>query len=216
MKSKLLILTGVALAAAGLSTFIFYHLVSAQAAAAVPQTAPQRPVFTAVRDLPTGARLAPEDLRLALMPVEAVPADAVEVTFGGVLVKALPAGAILTRSRLPSPEQSGASAAIPLGFRAVTVHVADLAGAAGLVKAGDRLDLLRIEPAVGDWPASMNIALENVEVLATDRELDERQRRGEPALTVLVPASEAAAVAAADEERRLRLALRNPAEANRR
>ena len=103
------------------------------------------PVVVAGVDLPAGTVLADSQLTVARPPADAVPAG-VDPRPGGllgrVLAGAVRAGEPLTDARLVGP---GLTAFLPPGQVAAPVRLADLA-VAGLVRTGDRVDVLAAPP----------------------------------------------------------------------
>jgi Flp pilus assembly protein CpaB len=96
-------------------------------------------------------------------------------------------------------------------MRAVSVHVEQYIGVNRLVEVGDRVDVMASnwQRAPGRADTTIATVLQNVEVIATDR--DQADRRAQiPNVTVLVNAGQAGLLTLADQAGELRLALRNP------
>lgn len=109
------------------------------------------PVWVAARDLDGGTALARADLRRARLPAEAVPAGAVALAdlVGSRLAGPVRAGEPLTDRRVLGArllEDYPGRAAVP-------VRLAD-PGVAGLLRPGERVDLMRADPQ-GDAPATL-------------------------------------------------------------
>src|SRR5687767_9163152 len=103
------------------------------------------PVAVAAHDLPAGTALSDQDVAVARLPPAVVPGGAVadaEPLVGRVLAGAVRAGEPLTDARLVGP---GLTALLPADQVAAPVRLADLA-VAGLVRAGDRVDVLAALP----------------------------------------------------------------------
>lgn len=101
------------------------------------------PVLVATRDLPAGAQVATEDLRVVRVPPDAVPDRAVTdpaTAAGAVLAGALGTGEVLTTTRLHGP---GLLVGAPEGSVAVSVPVADPT-ILGSLRPGDRVRLLAV------------------------------------------------------------------------
>lgn len=112
------------------------------AVAATPETTP---VVVAAADLPPGTVLTGGTLRLAELPPGAVPAGtvtALEDLSGRVLAGPVRRGEPVTDVRLVGP---GLTALLTPGQVAAPLRLADL-GIAGLVHAGDRVDVLATAP----------------------------------------------------------------------
>ncbi len=103
------------------------------------------PVVVAARDLSAGTALSQRDVAVVRLPVEVVPrgvASGAEPLVGRILAGAVRAGEPLTDARLVGP---GLTALLPAGQVAAPVRLADLA-VAGLVRAGDRVDVMAALP----------------------------------------------------------------------
>jgi Flp pilus assembly protein CpaB len=110
-----------------------------------PPPTPTVPVVVADRLLAAGTVLQPSDLTLRQVPVEAVAPSAVadpERLVGRTLAGPVPAGEPLSTARLRGPQLLAGQ---PQGTVALPVRVADT-GAAALLAAGDRIDLLAALP----------------------------------------------------------------------
>ncbi|MEQ6900679.1 SAF domain-containing protein, partial [Nocardioides sp. YIM 152588] len=103
-----------------------------------------RAVAVAARDLPAGARVEPGDLDRVGLPPDAVPDGVVEDPTGVVLAAPLRRGEPVTDVRVVGP----GLAAGATGRVAVPVRLSD-ADQAGLLAAGDRIDVLATDPAAG-------------------------------------------------------------------
>lgn len=107
----------------------------------------------------------------------------------------------------PSPDSS----AVPVGFRAITVHVADSLGIVSLLKPGQRVDV----QAIHGPPTAVELktVAQNLAVLGVRSEPEATPGRPAlPIVTLLVTPEEADIVALADSAARIRLALRSAAD----
>ncbi len=218
MNKKVLIVAGVALAAAIATTAFFGVVLSDQLS---PPTEPAEVVVAAaVRDLPRGTRLTPADIELTRVLATEAPAgtfSSVEALEGRFLLKAVQSGTPLTDSVFPSSESGGLAATIPLGMRAVSLHVEEYAGVTELVESGDRVDIYmasdRRSPGRSD--IAVKTVLENIEVIDTGRWDQQSGRQApSPVVTVIVNHEDARALSLADQSGAIRLALRNPTDGN--
>lgn len=213
MKRKLLIVVGVALVAATVSTVVFYQLISDSLADSASHKTEEHPVVTAARDLPRGTRLAAEDLKVTSLGGEK-PSGAftqpTELT-GRLVDRDLRQGEPIFDSGLIAPGQSGGAGAIPPGMRAVSIHLAESAGVAKLLENGDRVDVLAAdaERRPGNLGARVHTVLQGVVVLDTGKDEDPR-RAAPPVVTLLVEAKDAELLSLADQAGAIRIALRNP------
>src|SRR5262249_56970056 len=103
-----------------------------------------------------------------------------------------------------------------------SVKVDDVIGVAGFIKPADRVDVMvTIEPESGKQGHNTisKMILENVKVLAAGTQMERKGKDEEPVqvqvITVEVDVEEAEKLALASTQGRLRLALRNPLNAER-
>ena len=212
MKNKLLIVGGVALAAAVVTTGIFYSLLSDRIGDQAEREG--RPVVVAAADLPRGTELTADNVQLQTT-TEQVPDgafDSVDALIGKYVVQSVSSGRAVTQRALALPGVNGLAAAVPQGMRAVTLFVDEYAGVYDIVRAGDRIDVMAAQGTKnrGTRYADVETVLENIEVLATDREKSGRDRRVTPNVTVLVDEEDVEAISLADQGAVIRIALRNP------
>jgi len=215
MKQKLLIVGGIALLAAVLTTAFFYQMLSDR----IGDTASGEMQFVVVatEDLPRGTQLKEDFLTVEERPVGSVPDDVFasrEDLIDRYIINSVSAGRPVTQRLLPRPGVNGLAAAIPSGMRAVTLFVDEYAGVYDILRAGDRVDVLAAKGTKNGTRAKVDVktVLENVEVLATDRERAGGDRRISPNLTVLVDEDSVESLSLADQGSIIRIALRNPTE----
>ncbi len=212
MNRKVLIVGGIALAAATAATLFFYTLLKDQIGGGeAVQTAS---VAVAAHGLPRGVMLQPDDIELRTRPIAEIPPGSFrhkEQLEGRYLAREIAAGRPITAADLPAQGKAGVSSIIPPGMRAISIHVEQYIGVNRLVEVGDRVDVLASNWVRSPGRSDMTIAtvLQNVEVIATDRNLKERTAQI-PNVTVLVNADQAGTLTLADQAAELRLALRNP------
>jgi len=96
---------------------------------------------------------------------------------GLVAVAVLPANSPIKRSQLMSKGAAGLSGIVPAGMRAVTVAVDPIAGVGGLLKAGDRVDVIATYEVDDDAVATT--LLQDVELLALGGQTVATTRRQE-------------------------------------
>ena len=130
----------------GLRRLLSAGLVAAALAVGLSALAPAapgtRPVVVATRDLPAGHRIAPGDVAVTRWPggvggTAGAMASADEVV-GRTLAGPLARSTVVSDAQLLGP---GLLTGLPPGLRAVPVQLAQ-PGAAGLVRRGDRVDLI--------------------------------------------------------------------------
>lgn len=111
------------------------------------------PVVTAAHDLMAGAVLAAADVRVSQWPTALRPASAItslKNAIGRRVVSAVGSGEVITLTRVVGSELTSG---LPPGLIAVPIPLVDSA-AAGLIRAGDHVDLLS-PPNDASHPAAM-------------------------------------------------------------
>lgn len=161
----------------------------AQAATVVPM-GPK--VLVAKKPLPVGTIIDAESLTLQPWPKELVqnayyqegqPDSDPSKLLGTVVRNAITAGQPVTRGSLVGPDDRGfLAAALGPGMRAVTFPVSTVAGVAGFVFPGDRVDLMLTQEVKGggDGPPLKvsETIVRNIRVLATDQRVDSKDDKG--------------------------------------
>lgn len=109
--------------------------------AAVAPPPPRVPVLVAAHDLPSGVVLTDDDLTNAEFAPGSVPAGLATAALGRTLAAPVRRGEPLTDVRLVGPALSDGYP----GLSAVPVRLPD-AGAVGLLRVGDRIDLVAADP----------------------------------------------------------------------
>ena len=105
----------------------------------------------------------------AVLPAE-FPADGVREPSqlsGRVAGVVIPAGTMVTTAMFPEPQTRIGTVVIPAGKRALALEIAPLAGVAGFVGSGDRVDIYGVvkgEPA----PPSVRLVVQGVDVLSVN------------------------------------------------
>ena len=166
--------------ACGVAAFFGSQRYLAERAAAVERRWEERyrpvRVLVAARDLPAGrvlrdADLARREMPSAFVPGGALPIDAVARAVGQQLVFALRRGDALIEAHLAGREGPALAARLQRGTRAVTVPVDEVSSQAGLVRPGDRIDLMLAEERAEESGRCVIVRplLEAVSVLATGR-----------------------------------------------
>jgi Flp pilus assembly protein CpaB len=178
-----------------------------------------RDIVVAARDLPTGHRLAPDDLALARVPVTITPAgttaDPAELA-GSVLAAPVLGGEPVSSARLAG---SLAHLAAPPGSVPLPVRFSDPA-AVGLLSAGQVVDILAAratgadDPAGGSYAAPAQVIATGARVLAvTGADSDDQGltgtegTSGAPLVVVALTPTQARAVAGAEATSRLSFTL---------
>ena len=171
-------------------------------------------VAVASQDLPFGAPLTTDTVRLVNWPAQSVPAGAFNDINGfagsNVAIRPIAQGEPILRSRISS--RAVLSENIPDDMRATTIPVNDVAGVAGFVTPGDVVDVMMTrEIPGGDGDRVTSVVLENAQVLAIDRRASENSTEPQELkmATLLTNQYDAQRLALAAQSGRLTLALRN-------
>jgi pilus assembly protein CpaB len=171
----------------------------------------------AARDLPVGAVLAPEDIRLVDWPGEVLPlgySGSTEDLVGRGLLTGVRTNEPLLSEKIADRDGGGGMPIlIPTGMRAVSVRVDEVVQVAGFVTAGTRVDVLVTLDASGEGSnTSTRVILQNAPVLAAGQKV-ERDRDGAPltvsVITLLVTPGDAERLTLAATQGRIQLALRS-------
>jgi pilus assembly protein CpaB len=214
-RSRFLILAVIALTLSVAVTYVTYGLLTDGA------NAPDQfvNVMVAARDLPLGTRLEPEDVRLSPWPDTLLlegrleEADMTRMMGRGTLYPIAASEPILESKLAPEGSGAGLAPTIPEGMRAMSVRVNEVIGVAGFILPGTRVDVILSGSPNGSDLERSKAFLENVTVLSAGQNL-ERSANGEPqnvqVVTLLVSPEDAQALALAQGNGNIQLALRNP------
>jgi pilus assembly protein CpaB len=170
----------------------------------------------AARDLPVGAVLTRNDIRLVDWPGEVLPlgysGSADELVGRGLLVGVSANEPLLSEKIADRDGGGGMPILIPAGMRAVSVRVDEVVQVAGFVTAGTRVDVLVTLNQGSDASTTTRLILQNVRVLAAGQKV-ERDRDGSPftvsVITLLVSPTDAERLTLAATQGRIQLALRS-------
>ncbi|MDE0058599.1 MAG: Flp pilus assembly protein CpaB [Defluviicoccus sp.] len=219
-------------------TMLMKELISPPVVKTAPEKPPAPPalsmVLLAAGELPAGTLLRAEHLRgIALPPSEIrqgeILADArgVDALSGYAVREPLAAGTRLTWSALLAPGQRGFLAAVlKPGTRAMTIRLGEAARQAGLIGAGDRVDVILTAETTGDGSSPRVLTrriVEDVRVVAIDLPGPKRPAlpadgQADPAkaltATLEVSPSQADRLALGQREGTLSLAVRSRGEAS--
>lgn len=164
------------------------------------------PVCTAVQAIKAGTVIEANMLTLQDVPVPLAAEGAIgtrEEAVGKLAVEPIPANGQITAGALASSEPAASLAgALDAGSRAVSVAVDAETGLAGLIRHGDRVDVLSEGRAI----------VENAKVIAVDSSLSETLEEY-ATVTVQVSPEDAIAIQAAQELAPVRLSMRSAADA---
>jgi pilus assembly protein CpaB len=167
---------GLALLLALSAGVLVYQWMQAKASANRGQTVKAVPLVVAARELPAGARLTADMLRVQGYPETMLPAQryaTVQEVEGRILASGMSANEPLTPSRLAGEAAAGGiSAVITHGKRAMAVKGNKVMGLAGLIRPGNMVDVLVTLPVDNNAAKTMTkVVLENVPVLAAGSQM---------------------------------------------
>lgn len=164
------------------------------------------PVCTAVQAIKAGTVIEANMLTLQDVPASLAAEGAIgtrEEAVGKLAVEPIPANGQITAGALASSEPAASLAgALDAGSRAISVAVDAETGLAGLIRHGDRVDVLSEGRAI----------VENAKVIAVDSSLSETLEEY-ATVTVQVSPEDAIAIQAAQELAPVRLSMRSAVDA---
>ncbi len=201
----------------------YFYLSKLQQQAMPMEAAKNVELVTPLRDIEAGTIIRSEMLGTMERPADQVPAGAVRSAsqiVGQVGLVDLPAGQPITSAQVQSPTQL--SYHVPEGMRAVTVAIDPVAGVAGFLEPGDRVDVIATFE-VGEVTITRTV-LQNVTLLALGTtataakpkrppaEGEEAEvkaaEKEQPNATLAVDPEQAQTLILSDARGKLRLALR--------
>ncbi len=147
-------------------------------------------IVVAAADIPIGSAISEPQLKVTSWPKDSIPPGSApdpKILVGRVAIRPISRGDAVTEQKLKPkagvPGSGFMTYIIPLGHRAVTVSVNEVAGVAGFITPNDRVDVVLTTPIPGFEKEKISkIILQNVPVLATGQTTE--QKEGKP---VLVP-----------------------------
>jgi pilus assembly protein CpaB len=177
-------------------------------------------VVVAKADLAWGTKLTPEMLQVVNYPAGAIPEGYyknIDDLKEAVLLQELKANEVVLRSKLASGKDvgSGVAAVTDPMKRAMSVKVDEVIGVSGFIKPGDHVDVMvTIEPDSKSQNQIAKMILGNLKVLAAGMQYEKNGTEKDPkpvqVMTLEVDIEEAEKLALASTQGKLRLALRNP------
>jgi pilus assembly protein CpaB len=206
------------LLALGTGVLLLNYLGSLRGQAPVGQT---RTVYVALRDVPARAQLSQALVTAATRPVSEVDPDAVtdrKELDGKYSLITMPAGSVVTRSKIDTAGANALPARLPIGMRAVSISIDRVKGVAGLIQPGDRVDVIAVPPRVGNEVPRASAILRGALVLAMGNSVETTSATPSPdnqnitTVTLALTPRQVNLLAAADLNTTLRLALRPPKE----
>jgi pilus assembly protein CpaB len=178
-------------------------------------------VVVAARDIPLGAKLEPDAVKMVRWARDSVPQGAFtdpQAVAGAFARSQFVANEPVVASKLFLGEKATGvmPLLIPNGMRAMSVPVDEVSDVAGFVAPHTRVDILVAVSGSGPTEASFSrMVLQNIEVLAVAQEIE--HVKDEPqvvkVVTLLVTPADAEKLTLASHEGMLRLAMRNYSDA---
>jgi pilus assembly protein CpaB len=175
-----------------------------------------RSVVVATAELPVGARIRTQDIRVVNVPEELAPQkclDKMDEVKDRVVTSLILKDEPVVSSRLAPPGSApGLAPMIPAGYRAVSVRVNDVIGVAGFIQPGMRVDVLASGRLPNSDDSVTRTVLQNVAVLSAGQVL-QPEPKGQvinaQVVTLQVRPDEAEILALTSGEGRIQLILRN-------
>ncbi|MDB5095103.1 MAG: Flp pilus assembly protein CpaB [Candidatus Eremiobacteraeota bacterium] len=207
------------LLALGTGVLLLNYLGSLRSSAPV---AASRKVFVAAHDVPARALLTDAFVTEAARPASEVDPDAVadrKDIAGKYSLITIPAGSVITKSKIGAGGANALPARLPIGMRAVSISIDKVKGVAGLIQPGDRVDVIAVPPRVGNETPRASAILRGALVLAMGNVVETTSATPSPdnqnltTVTLALTPNQVDLLAAADLNTTLRLALRPPKEA---
>jgi pilus assembly protein CpaB len=217
MDRRFLTVLGVSLVFALVVSGIFYQVTArAGTSKAAPATVAIKDVVVAAKALSVGLTVKREDLKISKLPQDGFPKGAfskVEEVIDRPVISNILVDEPVVEGRLAvRGSGQGLGPIIPVGMRAVSVRVNDVAGVAGFVLPGMRVDVL----VTGRPPSSdgtvTSTCLQNILVLSAGQTI-QPDARGQampaPTVTLLGTPDQAEILTLANQEGHIQLVLRN-------
>jgi pilus assembly protein CpaB len=183
----------------------------------------QRTVYVAAADIPARATITSDMLQRVIRPSATVESDAIAnptAAIGQVALITIPAGGSVTESKLGRSADAGLPVRLTDGKRAVSIAIDKVKGVSGLIQPGDHVDVIAVPMAraLNDAPPPAATILRGVRILAIGGSIEyvsatpSPQEQSSSTVTLEVTPAQADLLAMADENMKLRLALRPPHE----
>lgn len=216
MDRRFLLVLALSLVFALIVSTVFYRMSAGSGTSARSEPTDQKDIVIAAKPLGVGTTIKAADLRLGKMPANQFPKGAFssieEVIDRPVVSNILLDEPLLDGRLAPRGSGSGLAPTIPIGMRAVTVRVTDVAGVAGFVLPGLRVDVLVTgRPPGGDGNITTT-CLQNMLVLSSGQTM-QADPRGQPintpTVTLLATPDQAEILTLAGNSGSIQLVLRN-------
>jgi pilus assembly protein CpaB len=216
MDRRFLTVLGVSLLFALMVSGVFYQMTGRSSTTKRVESTDQKDLVVTARPLGVGVMVKPADIKVVKVATTAFPkggfSKVEDVLDRPVISNILLEEPILEGRLAAKGSGLGLAPTIPMGMRAVTVRVNDVAGVAGFVLPGMRVDVLVTgHPPTSDGDMTAT-ALQNMLVLSagTTIQPDARgQAMPSPTVTLLATPEQSETLTLAGNEGRIQLVLRN-------
>ena len=216
MDRRFITVLGVSLVFALVVSSVFYQMTAHSGSSRKADPTGAKDVVVAARPLGVGVMVKPGDVKLAKVPADAFPKGAFakveEVLDRPVISNILLEEPVLEGRLAAKGSGLGLAPTIPVGMRAVTVRVNDVAGVAGFVLPGMHVDVLVTGHLPTDNGDITTTCLQNMIVLAAGPTI-QPDARGQaiqvPTVTLLVSPDQAETLTLAGSDGHIQLVLRN-------
>jgi len=216
MDRRFLTVLAVSLLFALIVSTIFYRMTTSSGPTQKPETTTLKDVVIAAKPLPVGVTIKPGDVKIGKISAEVFPkgsfAKIEEVIDRPVVSNILMDEPILEGRLAARGSGLGLSPIIPVGMRAVTVRVNDVAGVAGFVLPGLRVDVLVTGRPPNSDGTVTNTCLQNMVVLSAGQTIQPDSRGNAvntPTITLLATPEQAEILTLAGTQGSVQLVLRN-------
>jgi pilus assembly protein CpaB len=217
MDRRFLTVLGVSLVFALVVSAVFYQITArAGSGSGSGQTVELKDIVIAAKPMNIGVTVKPGDVKLAKVPSDSFPRGAfskVEDVIDRPTMSNILADEPVLEGRLAGRDSGlGLAPIIPVGMRGVAVRVNDVAGVAGFVLPGMRVDVLVTgRPPSGEGTVTKTF-LQNIRVLSAGQTMQadsKGQAMPAPTVTLLVTPEQAEILTLANQEGHIQLVLRN-------
>jgi len=215
MDRRFLTVLGLSLVLALVVSLVFYQMVAGRTPTDNKAEA-TKDMVVAVKQLSIGSTVKAEDVKLVKVPPDQFPKGGFsrleEVLDRPVASSLLPDEPIREGRLAIRGSGLGLATTIPVGLRAAAVRVSDVAGVAGYVLPGLRVDVLVTGQAPGSATVKTQTLLQNVLVLSAGQTMQPDARGNPiqtPTVTLLVTPEQAELLTLAQNQGQIQLVLRN-------
>jgi pilus assembly protein CpaB len=217
MDRRFLTVLGVSLVFALVVSSVFYQMTAHSSNAPKPDQTNQKDLVVTTRPLGVGVLVKPADVKVVKISPDGFPKGAFgkveDVLDRPVISNILLEEPVLEGRLAVKGSGLGLAPTIPVGMRAVSVRVNDVAGVAGFVLPGMHVDVLVTgHPPTGDGGDMTSTCLQNILVLSAGQAIQPDARGGAmqaPTVTLLATPEQAETLTLAGADGRIQLVLRN-------